>query len=70
LTAVRRLGYVPARLYHSNFWQGVLVTDRKYVAPQVKDYGTLSALTAASAAGTHTDATFPAGTPILSLTFS
>jgi hypothetical protein len=44
--------------------------DRKYQSPQVTDYGTLVALTAAAAAGTRIDASFPAGTPITSLTFS
>lgn len=42
----------------------------KYEPPQVVDYGTLVALTAAQSDGDHTDRDFPAGTPKDDLTFS
>jgi hypothetical protein len=41
-----------------------------YEAPQVVDYGTLVALTAAQHGGTRLDRGFPAGTLIGDLTFS
>jgi hypothetical protein len=41
-----------------------------YEPPQVTDYGSLTEITAASAAGGFTDKAFPAGTPRGDLTFS
>lgn len=41
-----------------------------FEAPKVVDYGDLAKITAGQATGQVTDATFPAGTPASSLTFS
>lgn len=45
-------------------------TKMRYETPVVEDLGDLVELTAANTAGTYTDASFPANTPITSLTFS
>ena len=45
-------------------------TRLPYEAPRLDDLGDLLELTAHNAAGSYTDATFPAGTPATSLTFS
>ena len=42
----------------------------QYEPPAVTDYGSLTELTAASATGTVTDHSFPAGTPAGDITFS
>jgi hypothetical protein len=41
-----------------------------YVAPAVRDYGTLRELTAGGSSGASLDAAFPVGTPKNKLTFS
>jgi hypothetical protein len=41
-----------------------------FEAPVIRDYGDLAKITAGLTAGTQTDATFPAHTPIGDLTFS
>jgi hypothetical protein len=41
-----------------------------YVAPQIKDYGTLTELTAGGQDGNFTDRNFPVDTPRSELTFS
>lgn len=43
---------------------------RDFEKPEVTDLGNLVDLTSMMADGTHTDATFPAGTPRGDLTFS
>jgi hypothetical protein len=42
----------------------------EYEAPEVKDYGKLTDITAAQSSGAALDKTFPAGTPFGDLTFS
>jgi hypothetical protein len=42
----------------------------RYTAPDVVDYGDLTALTAGSADGAYTDADFPVKTPKSDITFS
>jgi hypothetical protein len=41
-----------------------------YTQPAIEDLGDLLELTEANRAGSATDATFPQGTPVTSLTFS
>jgi len=41
-----------------------------YESPTIEDLGSLVELTAANRVGAFTDATFPAHTPVTSLTFS
>lgn len=45
-------------------------TKLPYEVPTIEDLGDLLKLTAHNVAGPNTDATFPAGTPATSLTFS
>jgi hypothetical protein len=46
------------------------VDTQGYEKPTVRDYGDLAELTAGARSGSFTDATFPAHTPMSSLTFS
>jgi hypothetical protein len=45
-------------------------TQTKYEAPEIVDYGDLTALTAGAADGAYLDASFPAGTAKGALGFS
>jgi hypothetical protein len=44
--------------------------DAEYSPPTLRVIGTVQEITRAQAAGTVTDRSFPAGTPLTSLTFS